>query len=449
MKRYIRLRLWDYILCTLAAAGLVKNIYNGYEMTDALSGNLPVILLLMAILQGILFLFCYNKKSKRIGLVVLIAAAAGIIAYMAITHPFLDEKNTSMQIFWVLLLAVAAGSYLITRTRVGTFAFVAAGNFVVAGAVFLEFGLSLGGYLMFLLASVAMILLRVYMMSMGMVQTGKVQMNRYVIQIGMTCAAAFAVAVLIFVFVILPLKPPTYELKLIQQFKSMDVIHQVGVSSLLPELDPDKVSSGDAVKDEETTEDPTDDENQETENVDQDKEKENEISMKAPKVEEDKQEENSTNKDKEIEAQAISYEHRNLTWIILLCAAVAAVILSVFGKKYQRRKRYQAICHLPRKEGVIECYRLIERILYKIKIRKADHLTIAEFARNSRKYTEAFVYNEGGFEALTKIYSKAYYGNADISEEEWQLFADAYEELYDNILDELGKWKYIWLFYRI
>ena len=84
-----------------------------------------------------------------------------------------------------------------------------------------------------------------------------------------------------------------------------------------------------------------------------------------------------------------------------------------------------------------------------MKVGRHKNLTLEEYAKASSKFTEPFIYGDADFAKLTSIYERVYYGNSAVSEEEWSYFTSAYDDIYSNIYEEVGRWRYMLLFYRI
>lgn len=455
MKQYIKLHFWEWFLCVLTAAGLAINIYKGYDMHDSLSSDLPVVIGIMAVLGAVLFLVTYNRKTTKISLLVMIILTVAVFAYLFVAKPFLQEQDDSLQIFWIYIFLIGIGTFWVTRTKTGSIILFAAGNFIFAAEVFLKFGIDKPGYFLFLFCSAGLIFVRVYISSIKESSVGQVQMGRYFIQIVLVCILAAAAAFLFFWMVIRPLDPPTHELKLITKLESMEVIHKVGVSSILSEINYQRQSD----------EKPTD-QRSVSQSTDNTQKNSNKKSTKSDTSKKDNQKKTDTKKDTsktnkpdatkkstddsiKKDANAIKYNTLDLSWLYWIIGAVAAIIASVLLKKRLRRRWYEKVCQMPRKEGISELYNYFMKTLEKIDVKKQKHLTLREFAKTGRKFTEPYIYGDADFSELTRIYEKIKYGCADASEEDWQKFDGVYQEFFENIYDEIGKWRYLLLFYRL
>lgn len=444
----------DWILTALATGGLLRNIYNGYDMQDTLSFSLPLICLFAAGILLILFWLADETRRLRIGLIVGAGIVAAAVVIMQIRHPFVDEQNSSSMIFWILLCMVSVGAFWLTRTRTGCILYLAAGNLIIAAEVFLEFGLIGPGYLLFLLAAAGLTLYRFYSRSIQDLTdweetAGKLrrQTGRYLVQIGAVLGVAAGIAALCFFLIIVPLNPPTQDLVLIQKLKSMTVIQKVGVTSILSQIDYDLES------DEETNTQRTT--GQTDEEGDKDRE---ETAAQADSAQEEAQDETaqavdaqekSTDASQQQEANAIKYDRTRVGWVIILAACIAGWIVLHRLWILKRRRWYAKICRMDRRDGVITLYQYFLKALSVVHVEKQEHLTLREFAKAGRKYTDPFIYGDVNFRDLTDVYDRTRYGGAPVTEAEWRLFDGAYREFHANVRDELGFWRYIPVFFRI
>ena len=450
MKEYLKSIIWECILVSLASAGLAMNIYNGFDMKDVLSFVFPAIFVFEFIIIFLIYFFAYNRKRAIIGTAIGVALVVACALIFNVTKPFNDEEmGETYAAFWAVLLFTAIVVYFITRPKMGCWILLVGGNIVCAGATFLEFGLNVEGYISFLIATAALIFIWVFKKSRGKKKDERKINARFALQSVLVGACAMVVAALIAVFVLIPLHLPTSELKLIEELRTMDVVHKVGVSIILPDLQDNESND-----DEEQTKDSNDSANENDEENESETETENEPETEQEQNDNknsnsENSEENGTIQSIEEEADAIRYDFSDYTGLIIACIVVILFVASIVYKKWSRKKWYENVCRMKKDEAVIQMYRFFVKRLELVKIKRKSNLTLEEYAKASKKFTEPFICDENNFQKLTKVYVKVYYGKAKVSDEEWQMFKDAYEDFYFNIKDEVGKWRYILLFYRI
>ena len=481
----------EWLLCALATGGLLRNVYNGYDMQDVLSFSLPMICLFTAGLLLLLYWITAGGRRRMLaGLAAGIAAVLVVILIMSIFKPFVDERNSSGMIFWILLILIGIGAFWLTRLQYGSVIYLAAGNFIMAAEVFLEFGLITPGYLLFLFAGAGLMLYRLYRINAqsltagdgtagdrisdsssdaqgdalrdhGPAQEGdiargygSVQTNdalrgqrfarerRYLMQIAAAIGAAAGIAALVFFLVVVPLNPPTQDLVLIERLKSMQVIQKVGVTSILSEIDYD-LESDQETNTERTAKQTEEEDDNEREETEEETDTENDETAEGT------DEELSTKDTDEKQANAIRYTRMRIGWIIVIAACIAGWILLHRLHLYRRRRWFERICAMDHRDGVTELYRYFLKALSIVHVQKQDHLTLREFAKSGRKYTDPFIYGDVHFKDLTEIYDKTCYGGAPVSSKEWELFETAYRDFRFNVKEELGFWRYIPVFFRI
>ena len=440
---YIKNIIWECILCSLAAAGLSANIYNGFDMNDTLSFIFPAVWGITLVLIFAIYMLCYNRISKIAGGCAGIMVLLALILYAQATHPFNSEETQSNGIFIIVLFASAVICFFITRIKVGCFILLAAGNLIIAAEVFLQFGLSVWGYIAFLFASCGLIFVYEFRKIRQRRDDESSLTARYTLQIAVIVGTALAAAAAIAMLVLVPLNLPTQEIKLIQELRSMEVVQKVGVAIFEQTLDEDSSSNND-VEDQKLS---NDQEEPEEESIEENESSEEETAnVDTPP---DTGSGTGENEQGEETAQAIKYDRTDITWIVIAAAVILLIAASIAARKISRKRWYKRICALPRDEGIIELYRFFLKRLRIVKVSMTRGLTLEEYARVSRKFVEPFIYGEETFKIMTDVYERVYYGSGQASEDEWQLFDNAYKEIYDNIYDEVGKWRYLLLFYRI
>lgn len=433
MKKYIKYRSLDWILCILISIGLTVNVFSGFEMTDKLSSNIVIIAIVTAAAQLIFFMAAFNKKTTISGIIIGVLMLILAVIYFQSQNPFIHDKSDSIQIFWIVAISVALMVFLAARTRPGTILLFLTGNIVIAAAYFLKFPVMLWGYVLFLFSAALMLLYRVYFISLLKSHAGKVRFGAFICQSGVICLIAMLSASLIYIGVIKPLNPKTDKLKLITKVMSMKTIEKIGIYSVMPQTDYQKVSENKP-------------NNTRTTNQQQDNKKENNTIPKQKVSASQRIKEQMKNGlvSKKIEkALAIKYDF-NSYWYIYLTIIILFLIASpIVLKEYLRKKWYEKVKGLSKEAGIVNLYNYFMDKFSKIHYKKPVYLTLSEYAVNMKKQMEVFAVGNSNFTDLTRIYVKVFYGHHRISDEEYKLFLDFYEFFHKNIRKEIGNFRYL------
>lgn len=439
MKQYLRYRCWDWILCILISVGLIVNILSGFEIEDV-TAHMLVIVSLTVVLTLVYFLAAINKSTSIVGIIVGIFILIALLILCRNTNLFVNDQKYGMQIIYVITVVMSLAVFLICRTRAGIVFLFLVGNVVQAGASFLEFPCELWAYLLFLAGTGLMIFYRVYVISVLHSHTGKIRFMGFMTQNLCVCLTALVLASGIFVGIIKPLDPPTDELKLIQKLMSFEVLEKIGVSSVLIQVDENKES--DQLPDDRLATDQLDDDEEEGDGSGKSQESQgngsrflsgNAMDSVAEQIQ---------------KAMAISYEVASY-WYLFLIVIIALICFIIWFKQFLRKRWLDKIDQLPRAEGIMNLYAFFLYGLSKAGCAKAKNLTLDEFQTLNAGQLSKFDHEQVNFKRLTDIYRKAYYGMQSISEEEYEDFRRYYSCFHKNICKEVGKLKYIPLYFKL
>lgn len=436
MKQYLRYRCWDWILCILISIGLTVNVLSGFDIDDV-AERMPVLIILAIILTLVYFLAAINKITSVIGILAGIVAFIGVVILCRSTNIFVNDAENSTQVFYVVIVAVSLAVFLVCRSRVGIVILFLLGNVIQAGASFLQFPCELWAYLLFLAGTGFMMFYRVYVISVMHSHTGKVRFKGFMMQNVCVCMAALVLASGIFVGIIKPLNPPTDELKLIQKLMSFEVLEKIGVSSVLVQLDKDKLSDQ-TPEDETATNEKEDDEDKEDIEAPQDSLDNSKLAGNAMDSMAEQME----------KARAISYDAAS-HWYLWVILAAVIVCFIIWLRKYLRKKWLDAVDRLPRAEGVLNMYQFFLYGLSKAGYAKASNLTLNEYQGLNTANLQKFDTEQVTFARLTEIYKKAYYGRQSVSEEEYADYKTYYAAFRKNLCKSVGRFKYIFMYFRV
>ncbi|SDB01765.1 hypothetical protein [Eubacterium oxidoreducens] len=422
MKFYIKTRIWDWLFLIVISTGLVFHIYSGFELDYGLAQNVPLVIACMAGLHLIYLLFSYEKRTRILGIILVVVVLMILIVYGHASHIFDEEAANATGIAVICTIATSFVCYLATRTRVATIVLLVVGNLVCAGSHFLQFPVETWQLIVFIAGTVAMLGYRNYMMTVLQVHSGKVRLHRYAIQILIGIAAVCLLTTGLYLGVVKPLNPPTRQLTLITKLERMDLLSKIGVSSLKEYLDPNLLSQS---------------------------QKQLEL---ASQLEEQQQQEQTEEEDKEQSQQnangsiGVNLMHYDFTkyTIPLGIIVLAIIVFLLVGQWFIRRKKWKKQVTALSYEGQVNAYyRFFLKALKRAGYQKPNHHTLYEYSESLSHEMQAFDGKEASFEQLTDIYIKMVYGEKVVCKEEVSKFEKYYEGFFKNLKKEIGLWKYL------
>lgn len=436
MRQYIRYRGWDFVLCVLISIGMAVNVLSGFEI-DFVKEQLLILILVTAAVSLLCFLAAVNKRSAVAGIIIGIVLAAAAAAVVRGREIFSNEAENAQMIFYLVIVIAAIAVFLIGRSRVGIVILFLLGNLLHAGAAFLEFPCYLWAYVLFLAGTAGLYFYRVYTISVMRAHTGKVRFGRFMIQNLCMCVAALLLASAVFGGVVRPLDPPTQEIKLIQKLESFEILQKIGVASIKVYPDRQK-QSADTPDDEIATDEITD--QQETPDSAggqiETPEKNNQLEQLFDSIA------NQT------DAKAVSYDRMNL-WFVWLIAAAAAVAAVILLRRWMRKRWFERIEQLPLPERVYNLYRYFLFGLKKAGHVKSGHLTLPEFQSLQKEELQKYDADGVSFLQLTDIYMRTFYGNKEVTEEEFDAYRTYYAAFRKKLCKNMGRLKYILIYFRV
>ena len=141
--QYMKDRIWKPVLCALMAAALSICMFQGFNLDEhAVSDNLPLTFLLALVMELLMTVFSYSRRSIIAGVVVMTGAAAVFfIILMAGNVTIRDELSSPsvIYIYVIVLYLTSIAVYLLGSSRIGTAVLFALGIYLIAGLKYLEF----------------------------------------------------------------------------------------------------------------------------------------------------------------------------------------------------------------------------------------------------------------------------------------------------------------------
>ncbi len=429
MKHFWKYRLIDWLLCSMISVSLIYAVCSGFVLEDPFSGNAFAVAGVALIINLILVMFSYNRKTVVSGIA---AGVAVVIVFIVLNYqyrPVTNETENSTMIFFMIAVAMSVYAYLLGRSRAGIIVLLVTGILIDAGAAFLQWPEPVWSFLLLPAGCVMLYMYRVFSGTLAKVQVGQIKLFRYILQTIVAGVLAFGISLAGYYGIVKPLNPPTQELKLIRQLMSMDILEKLGVSTTKEIYSEDLISE----------EDPDDErfEDQEEEST------EEETEAETTRPESEQVDSPDTN-----EAENITYEKLEFNWLWLLLLIPVAIAAAYIIKHRMRRSWKKKVDGLQNRGAVINYYVLFTKDLAKAGIKRQKQTTLREFAALQEYKLSSFDAEGITFAELTGIYEKAIYGEAHITDKERENFEIYYDAFYENLKKEIGKFKYYLTLFR-
>lgn len=422
---YIKTHICEYFFTLMISFGLVINVASSFIIDEEVFNNFLLIAAIVAVLNLLLFVAGMNKKATIAGIVLYVLAACTGVLYMISTGKIaeLEGETSGYTLMIVIAVLCTTAVYLVTRNRKIFVAFIPVALIVCAAFRFLEYPVSVPGFILMITGMVLELVYKVYYDSIVEATIGSYNIRHFIIQSLAVVLIVSCISYPIYTFAIKPANLPTRDIKLITKLLSWDVVEKIGISSKTEVL-------SNAIKSDKIT----------------DKELPNEEPQEKPDREKD---EDIKQKEKtELPAFAIKYDYKepdNL-WMISFIAIIPVIPLMV--KYFFRKKRRKKVESLAPTEGCLYLYEYFLKRFKIAKLAKPDNLTLLEYVANNSDALSAFDLDSGiGFDRITDIYTKEVYGGYVPDENDYKMFKDFYYGFFKNMKKYIGKLKYMFKFW--
>ena len=430
--RYLRSQIWEILTCTAAGAGLALNLCAGFYLPEHLTAAWPLTIFIALAVTVLLTLAAYIKRTTLIGLGVGVLLVLCAVLWAREAEVLSAQGLSTHPLLYVLLAVLAPVLvFLAGRTQTGLIVCFLVGSVLIAAFWFLQYPVSLGGYLAFVAGTLLLYLQRVYSRSLMGSSSGRVRVGAYFSQSVLLVALAVALSAGFYAGVVRPLDPPTDELKLITRLLSLEVLEKLGVSSQTVITTPEQLSQL----------------TQEEERTTQDEPEQPEQSEPQPTQTPDMPDEELSNPGSQSQdAQGISYRTPSLIPLVVLL-----VILLLAGppclKVWRKKRWYQKTMARPPQQAAAALYLRMLRGLSRAGVKREASLTLTEFVSSHQKDLEDFSVGGVDFPRLTALYEPLVYGNIQLEPSQLEEFAAVYRQFFKNLRKKMGIWKYLRHFY--
>lgn len=435
--QYLKNNIWDTILGAIISALLVQAICRGCYISRELTENMPAIFLSVLLLQIIMVLGSYNRRSIVFSLVFFLAAALGMVYYLRG-----NLNDTGGVLYAFIALAVAATVFLLSRSRAGSGLVFLIGSIVLAGAAFLQYSQSIPAFLLFLWAAASLFFYRSYRSQLLKLEAAKPAFTSYFLTVSIISALILMVGLSVQFYVIRPLDPPTRELKLITRLMSLEVVKKIGVSSEIYLIDEEQVSArmedSDRIS---SVEGEIADDSTAVHSPDE--------GAAVPQPGQGLMERIWGSGPDGENALAISYEHKSYFILFTVLGLVLVIAGAICLKQLQRKMWYRQLLKKDRKQQVNELYHFFLKRLQQVGFPGADSDTPKEYAERMKVQLDSFSGGECDFGIISDIFTSSCYGDLQPEEKEYQQCLQFYSQFYSNSRKQLGNTRYALKYFTI
>ena len=432
IKRYIKMSVWDAFLCVAASAALNFAFMQSVYIPDSLTNTFFPILLLCAVWQIFLFTAAYSKKTVVAALVLCVCAAAffGILVGAGTLKP------DAYALYLLLTLLASALVFLLSRKRAGAVVLSVTGVLVIGAVTFLQYGSFDYCLLLFLFSSGCLVLFRNHRLRVMSGSNGKRRQSGFAAITGCICIAAVLLSMCTYFVVIRPVSPPTRELKLVTRLMTLPILEQLGLSSHIFLLDPDRAAAPD---------------DEDSMLSDEEAPSGNEDADRTPPPEEAQEREENVFLSQGVAesfASAVRYFIGDYRWLAFPIAFVLIIAAFVLLKKLHRRQRLKFFSNSGKKGQVTGIYNYLMEKLPLAGLPPVGCDTAFEYCARVEPRMDR-IFQSGLFTKLTEIFCRTLYGKYEPSDDEYAMFVRCYNDFPADCRRNVGLWRFVIRFFKL
>ena len=427
MINFMYKRIWEMIALTLASSALATFFISGFFIPDDLIGQFWPVLGVCALLNIALYAFSCNRK----------ATIAGIAFFLVLATVFLIILfNDDNPVFLYLLLVAASDIvlYFMTRIRLTSYLILPVGIIIIACDVILEYADNPLLYILFILASSALLIIRLYHFNMLSFQTKRNDHHSIAAVSIAVCAVCLILSVSAYTAIIKPLSPNHYEPVLRTALMHLPILEKLGISSHIYLPDPDKNTD-------QTNEDEM------IGNLDNQEDPNEEIEDKEHKTDEN-EDKQYDNPDEHTPGNAISYHVRKYIAVYLIVLMLLFIVCGVILIREMNKKRLERLLSMPKKSQITIFYNKIIRGIELCGLPGINENTPKEYSEIMKEHKNTIADGQT-FKKLTSIFERAYYGEVEPGQDEYDMFKNTYLSLRHNVRSYLGTFKYLLSYFKL
>lgn len=444
IKRYIVHALPEFVLCLICAVSLSVNVVQSFRLTDEMYTSYLMFIVVTGVVLAALFFVGYDRKTMTAGIPILIVIAAVLVILcgrMGYSLIETDVFEDNWGVCYLVVVIIAALSWLSSRSQLGTMIFAAAGAVTHGWICLCLYGFSVKAMVVFLCAVIVLYLYTRYRHQILNVHSPGHAFPALMGTSVMVTVVALAAAAAVFFGILAPLNPPTLKLELIERVVSTEVLQKVGVSKDMVVMGDEYASQVD--EDYDASSRDKNNQLQEDKTIDGDRDSMPEKESATEDIETERDESILTENEK-----VFSLLDHPVLLIILICAAAALVVLavvrflrrhSIWLSRLQSRDRGEQICQM---------YYLFRAKMKLMNISGMSCDTPVNYARRISGRTK--ILDEGGpsWLELSGIFSRFIYGRISPTEEEYHQYLEFYHKFWKGCRKICG-FRYLWKQFRL
>lgn len=458
--KYMRSRVGEMLLVFLSAWGIAQVAFNAFYIDEV--QHTVIVPVVIAVFVLLAYAVAWRRKTLLVGVLVCVFTAAVFVgACMSLSvNPdgAAADQEGNYFYFAAVIVMCAYGCFLLTRSVPGCVVwFVGIAFTCSAVQAFYRFD----EYAFSIIACVAALVLvvyRNYMMGLLDAKTlGKMTRTSAFAASVVPVFACLFVALGVWFGVLMPLNPPTLNVKFFTEYLLPPVEEHKGVAEQQPVFDfsltTQNLSEGDryTTDDLEISQDANDTVNaQALREHYQAQQSQGNTGGGTSGGEQNAL--NPASTDSEFDQQ--SYSSQFLWWIVvalLALLAIAAIVAYFLLRRKRRRERFVKMLDAPPKDQVSNIYLFVQERLSRLGFKVPAGMTLAEFARNEERRLDVFTSETGvSFTAATEAYCKcSAYGREPVTQDDVACVAAWYDNLWRAARAYLGNIRYFFKSFRL
>ena len=437
----MRDRIWKPVLCALMAASLSICMFQGFNLDHhSISDNLPVTFLLSLVLELILTVFSYNRRSILTGIPVILGVAVVFFISLNVRGITIHDELSSPSVIYIYMIVLFITSvivFLLGSSRAGTAVLFALGIYLIGGLKYLEFDSRVLYLILFVVSAMMEFAFLEYHNSAMESVLYRPDFTRFGMSSGALAAVTLGLAALMFFAVIVPFDPGAKNITLLTKHIAIENLKVTGIMDQYPVEDPNLHTD-------------------QTEETSQQQKEENENSEakassgdSALNAENDQAGESSLGSGQEEKGKAITYT-RNInvplliTILILLIAAASVLLKLLYRRLWLNHVRKKA----PEEQIRILYLGLLKKFR-RLGIERRPEDTPSVFATRNKRQLKLFASGKADFTRLTGLFLRVRYGQYRASQRDCRDFYKVYEDFYKHSRSYLGNLKYARKFFLL
>lgn len=445
---YVYAVAFELVVSVVACVCLCMVSMQGFVVAPDLQFNVALLAVLSAALQVILYAAAYRKRNYLVGIVAYVAASAVLVGVGIATSSGADvmaDVEENHLAFCAVVAVVNALVFLLTRSRRGFLAFLAAGLFSCAFVQYAFHANLVVPSVVFAISAAVLVMCRTYAASVRTVdELGRAQASH--LRAGMVSSVVACVACVlacaVFALVIEPLDPGHLTVRLFTEYRAFETVEINNPMEIIKVEDPEQKSTNltsEIIYGSQTTTVTGDDPSV----------------ARAQDLIDEAQEQLGVTDEYKLESDdqgsfIYALATPKIGWLLYAAVPVALVAAAVLVRCALRRRRRNRIASHGPAEQVGLIYNAMLTRFARLGLGKAPAATPLEFARASAARMEAFAQGQGATWAeVSALYEDVHYGGRQPSGRELEGAWRFYDGFAARARNLVGRPKYVLKYFWI